>query len=109
MADVMPHLEKIRAKFDDPTVQEKMKGYTKSIQFVFPDLSKTYLLSIQDGKNATLEEKALEKPEIAITWASDVFVGIQEKTVNPTTAFMSGKLKVKGSMDDLMKLQKFMM
>jgi putative sterol carrier protein len=109
MADVMPYLEKIRAKFDDPMVQEKMTGFTKSIQFVFPDLTKTYLMSIQNGKNATLEEKALEKPDIMITWSSEVFKGIQDKTVNPTTAFMSGKLKVKGSMDDLMKLQKFMM
>ena len=109
MVDVLPDLEKIRGKFDDPTVQEKMTGFTKAIQFVFPDITKTYVLSIQNGKNATLEEKALEKPDIMITWASDVFLGIQNKTVNPTTAFMSGKLKVKGSMDDLMKLQKFMM
>ncbi len=109
MTEVMPYLEKIRAKFDDPVVQEKMTGFSKTIQFVFPDLTKTYLLDIKEGKQATLEEKALEKPDITLTWPSDVFTGIQDKTVNPTTAFMSGKLKVKGNMEDLMKLQKFMM
>ena len=109
MADVAPYLEQIRAKFDDPTTQEKMKGFTKTIQFAFTDLGKTYVLSVQDGKTATVEEKKLEKPDIQISWSSDTFAGIQDKTVNATTAFMSGKLKVKGSMDDMMKLQKVMM
>jgi putative sterol carrier protein len=109
MADVLPYLEKIRAKFDDPAIQEKMNGFSKSLQFVFPDLNESYVLTIKDGKTAVLEKKALEAPEIAITWSSDTFVGIQDKSVNPTTAFMSGKLKVKGPMEDLLKLQKFMM
>jgi len=109
MADVMPYLEQIRAKFDDPMLQEKMKGFTKSLQFVFTDTGKTYLMNIMDGKNATLKEEKLEKPDIQVTWSSDTFVGIQEKKVNATTAFMTGKVKIKGSMDDLMKLQKVMM
>lgn len=109
MADVMPYLEKIRAKFDDPIMQEKMKGFTKTLQFVFTDLGKTYVFSIQDGKTASLEEKTLEKPDMQVTWSSDVFTGIQDKTVNATTAFMSGKLKVKGNMNDMMKLQNIMM
>jgi len=109
MADVLPYLEKIRSKFDDPVIQEKMNGFSKSLQFVFPDLNESYVLTIKDGKTAVLEKKALEAPEIAITWSSDIFVGIQDKSVNPTTAFMSGKLKVKGPMEDLLKLQKFMM
>lgn len=109
MTDVLPYLEKIKGKFDDPIIQEKMSGFSKTLQFVFPDLNENYVLTIQDGKTAVLEKKSLENPDIAITWASDVFAGIQDKAVNPTTAFMSGKLKVKGNMEDLMKLQKFMM
>jgi putative sterol carrier protein len=109
MADVVPYLEQIRAKFDDPMMQEKMKGFTKTLQFVFSDTGKTYLMNIQDGKCQTVKEEKLEKPDIQVTWSSDTFVGIQEKKVNATTAFMSGKLKVKGSMDDLMKLQKVLM
>lgn len=109
MVDVFPYLQKIQAKFDDPIVQEKMTGFSKTLQFVFPDINETYVLTIKDGKNAQLEKKSMDSPDMAITWASDVFTGIQDKTVNPTNAFMMGKLKVKGSMEDLMKLQKFMM
>lgn len=109
MADVVPYMEKIRAKFDDPVTQEKMKGFTKTLQFVFTDLGKTYVLSITDGKSATVEEKTLEKPDMQVTWTSDTFTGIQDKTVNATTAFMSGKVKVKGSMNDMMKLQNILM
>ena len=105
MTDVLPYLEKLKGKFDDPSIQERMKGFDKSLQLVFPDLGETFVLTIQNGKTATLEKKSLETPDMAITWNSDVFTGIQDKTVNPTAAFMSGKLKVKGAMEDLLKLQ----
>jgi putative sterol carrier protein len=108
VADVVPYLKKIMAKFDDPVLQGQMAGFSKSIQLVFPDLNETYVLTVLNGKTVTIERKSLETPDLVITWNSDVFAGIEDKSVDPTTAFMSGKLKVKGAMDDLLKLQKFM-
>jgi putative sterol carrier protein len=108
VTDVLPLLEKIKGRLDDPTVQAKLLGFSKSLQLVFPDLNETYVLNIVNGKSAVLEKKSVDAPDIAITWNSDVFTGIQNKTVDPTAAFMSGKLKVKGSMEDLLRLQTFM-
>jgi putative sterol carrier protein len=109
MANVLPYLEKMRDRFNDPVIQQKYKGFTKTLLFDFPDLKETYVLTVTDGMNPVLEKKTIPTPDISMIWSSDVFVGIQEKTVNPTSAYMSGKLKVKGKMDDLMKLQSILM
>jgi hypothetical protein len=40
---------------------------------------------------------------------STVFFGIIEKTESPIAAYSSGKLKTKGEVPDLLKLQKLML
>jgi putative sterol carrier protein len=109
VADPVPYLEAIRAKFDDPVTQEKMSGFSKTIQFNFTDSNESYVLTVKDGKTAAVEKKSLPDANILITWSTDTFAGIQDKKVNPMTSYMTGKLKVKGPMEDLLKLQKFMM
>jgi putative sterol carrier protein len=109
MANVVPYLEKIRDKFNDPAIQQKFVGFSRTMLFDFTDLKETYVLTITDGKSAVLEKKTIPNPNISMIWTSDTFVGIQDKTVNATSAYMSGKMKVKGNMQDLMKLQSIMM
>ncbi|MFE3836494.1 SCP2 sterol-binding domain-containing protein [Pseudogemmobacter sonorensis] len=45
-----------------------------------------------------------EEADVTLTASAEVFQGILEGDVNPTTAFMTGKLKVDGSMGLAMKL-----
>ena len=44
--------------------------------------------------------------DATITTSSDVFAQIVAGEQNPTTAYMTGKLKIKGDMGAAMKLQK---
>ena len=62
-----------------------------------------------DGKEAALTQEAIEKPDILVTITTDILVGIMDKKINATAAFMQRKIQVKGAMEDLMKLQKIMM
>ncbi len=70
-------------------------------------------LSGEDGGDFTLEikngscavgEGTLENPKATISMADKTFVGINTGTMNPMTAFMTGKIKVKGNMGEIMKL-----
>jgi putative sterol carrier protein len=45
-----------------------------------------------------------EEAEVTLTASADVFEAILEGEMNPTTAFMTGKLSVDGSMGMAMKL-----
>jgi putative sterol carrier protein len=58
---------------------------------------------IIDGDGARAGEVD-EDTDVTLTASAETFQGILEGDVNPTMAFMSGKLKVDGSMSMAMKL-----
>jgi len=105
---VFESLDGIRKKFDEPEIKEKFKGFKRDMHFKFTDLGADYVLSITEDASATLREGTVEKPNITIETDSATFLGIRNKTISGTQAYMSGKLKVKGVMPDLLKLQRLM-
>ncbi len=64
----------------------------------------TYHLVIDNGA-VDLGEGAVENPGCTVTIAASDFQQMVEGKLNPTAAFMSGKLKIKGDMGLAMKLQ----
>lgn len=108
MADIVPYLERICARFDQPAMRQTFQGFAKTIQFFFPDLQRTLVLSITPDGSAQLEEKTLPQPDITVTTRSDILAGILDRKVNPEVAFITRKLKVSGKMEDLLKLQKLL-
>jgi putative sterol carrier protein len=109
MADIKPYLQKMVDRFANPAIQASLKGFTKTLQFKFTDTNESWLIRTVDGKEATLSQEAVEKPDILVTISTDILSGIMDKKVNGTTAYMQRKIQVKGSMEDLMKLQKIML
>ncbi len=109
MADIQPYLQKFVEKFDNPDVQAALKGFTKTLQFDFTDTGEKWLVSIEDGSKATLTAEALEKPDMTIKTTTDTMAGIIEKRINPQNAYMQRKIQIKGSMDDLFRLQKLLL
>jgi putative sterol carrier protein len=109
MAEVKPYLEKIIARFAQPNVQATLKGFTRNLQFRFTDTKEDWLIRSVDGKEGTLTQETLEKPDILITTTTDILAGIMDKKINGTTAYMQRKIQVKGPMEDLMKMQKLML
>ena len=106
--EVMNGLNKVKSRLDDPTTKEKFKDFTKKMQFIFTDLNTSYVMEVVNGEAKSLKEESIEKPDIMVTIKSDVFLGILDKKINPVTSYMTGKIKVKGAMGDLLKLQKIM-
>ena len=109
MADIKPYLQKMVDRFAVPAIQTSLKGFTKALQFKFTDTNEMWLIRCTDGKEASLSQEAVEKPDILITTTSDVLAGIMDKKINGATAYMQRKIQTKGAMEDLMKLQKIMM
>jgi putative sterol carrier protein len=60
--------------------------------------------SIKDGTGQVAEGKNAS-PTVTLTMASDTWLGIVNKTVNPIQAFMGGKLKLNGNMMLAQKMQ----
>lgn len=108
MADIVPYLERICTRFDQPAIRQTFQGFDKTIQFFFPDLQRTFVLSIAQDGSAQLDEKTLPQPDVTVTTRSDILAGILDRKVNPEVAFITRKLKASGKMEDLLKLQKLL-
>lgn len=108
MADIVPYLEQICARFVQPEMRATFRGFTKTMQFTFSDLQRDFTLSIAEDGSATLTEQTVPRPDVKVTTSSDILAGIIERTVNPIQAYITRKLKVTGQMEDLLRLQKLL-
>ena len=81
----------------------KAAGLTASYVFEI-DGAGTWLVDVDDGKVSVSENGG--NADTTISTSADTFMKIANGEQNPTSAYMSGKLKVKGDMGQAMKLQK---
>ena len=84
----------------DPT---KTAGMTNSYVFEI-DGAGTWKVDVQDGQVSVTEGSG--DADTTISASEETFGQIASGDMNATTAYMTGKLKVKGDMGAAMKLQK---
>ena len=81
----------------------KTAGMTNSYLFDIEGAGK-WTVRVEDGKVSVAEGG--EDADAVITTSDETFEKIISGDQNPTSAYMTGKLKVKGDMGAAMKLQK---
>jgi len=81
----------------------KAAGLNASYLFEI-DGAGTWLVEVDDGKVSVSENDG--DADTTISTSAETFMKIANREQNPTSAYMSGKLKVKGDMGQAMKLQK---
>ncbi|OPL11073.1 MAG: hypothetical protein AVO34_02970 [Firmicutes bacterium ML8_F2] len=104
MADLKDTLKKFEsvAQSADPG---KLKGINAVYQFdLSGDGGGVFHVVVEDGKMTTMES-AHDNPNITISMTAEDFNNMLDGKLNATSAFMAGKLKVKGDMSLAMKLQ----
>lgn len=79
------------------TLDEKAKGFDGTAKFVIEGEGSVYI----DAEGARAGD---DEAEVTLTASRETFEGLLSGDVNPTTAFMTGKLRVDGSMGTAMKL-----
>ena len=86
----------------DPT---RAQGLKANVQFDFTsDGGKKYVVRIADS-SCTVEEGEIANPDAALISSQATYLAVAEGRSNVATAFMTGKLKVKGNMQLLMRFQ----
>jgi putative sterol carrier protein len=106
--EVLVALNGVKGKLESPALQPSFHDFTKTMQFNFPDLNTSFLFRIENGVLKELSESSVEKPDISVTSSSDTLLAIMNRKMGAMSAYTTGKLKVRGSMKDLLKLQKLM-
>ena len=104
MASFQDHLNNLNAKMESVD-EDKIKGMSAVYQFdLSGDGGGVFHVKVDDGA-AAVAEGTSDDANITITMSADDFGSLLDGELNATSAFMAGKLKVKGDMSLAMKLQ----
>ena len=99
MADVKEFFENLPSQVDASRTAGMNNTYVFDI-----DGAGTWTVAVRDGQIDVTEGAA--DGDVTISTSAENFQRIVSGEQNPTTAYMTGKLKVKGDMSAAMKLQK---
>lgn len=83
--------------------ESKTAGMNNSYLFNIEGAGK-WLVKVEDGKVTVTEGDG--EADTTLSTSEESFLAIARGEQNPTTAYMTGKLKIKGDMGAAMKLQK---
>lgn len=101
-------LEKMIGKMDDPKYKSRYADFNKTLQFEFTDNEEATCHIVFKEGTATIIDGVAETAELVITTTTDAIMEIIAGSLSPTRAFMGGRVKAKGPMNDLIKLQALM-
>jgi putative sterol carrier protein len=83
----------------------RAQGVRANVQFDFTsDGGKKYVVRIADGK-CTTDEGEVANPDATLISSQSTYQAVADGRLNAATAFMTGKLKVKGNLQLLMRFQ----
>ncbi len=101
-------LEKMIGKMDDPKYKSRYADFNRTLQFEFTDNEDAVCHIIFKEGTATIIDGVAEDAELVITTTTGAIMEIIDGSLSPTRAFMGGRVKAKGPMNDLIKLQALM-
>jgi putative sterol carrier protein len=94
-------MQRLPAAYDPARAQ----GLKANVQFDFTsDGGKKYVVRIADT-SCTVEEGEIANPDAAVIASQATYQAVAEGRLNVATAFMTGRLKVKGNIQLLMRFQ----
>ncbi|MHA1222851.1 MAG: SCP2 sterol-binding domain-containing protein [Candidatus Heimdallarchaeaceae archaeon] len=106
MEEVLKVLEEQRGKYTNEKVAKHFKGWNKTLQYYFTDINEYYVIELVDGKPKPVEKKKLDDPDIMYSMDTDTFLKLNRGEISGFKAYQQKKLKVKATMQEIMKLQK---
>lgn len=90
----------------EANLQEEVAGMERTIQLVTD--KGAYHMALRDGQMGGVEEGPLEGADVTIRCDEATFHGLVEGRIPTFKAMALGKLKVKASLEDALRLRKFL-
>lgn len=80
------------------------RDWTKVVQFYATDLNQNILMKVKNGEIIETGVGKAELADIIISSTSEIFCDMFWGDLNPTQKYLTGELQVKGSQEDIMRL-----
>ena len=104
-------LEGLIAQFNDrirtdPKLARELEGFERTVTLRLAD-GRAFHFMVKDQRVDKLFDGAAPKSEITIQSDEATIVGLIRREIGPFKALFSGKLKLKGDIEDLARFRKF--
>lgn len=90
----------------DARLQEEIQGMERTIQLVTDQ--GTYRMTLRDGRIGAVEEGEPGEADVTISCDEETFQGLVEGRIPTFKAMATGKLKLKASLEDALRLRKLL-
>lgn len=112
MADLEQSLKDMIAKFnakvkEDEKLQSALEGITRKVQIEITD-GKSYNFLLENKEMKNFSEGIIGDANVRIITDSTTMIGIINKKISPIKAYATKRLRLKASISDVLKLQKFL-
>lgn len=102
----MAAIEALRARVNASQVPEGSIP-ERTIKCVVPDLGRSYVTKLEDGKLGELQDAAASNgADATLTARSDDLISLLEGKLNVATAFLMGRIKIDASASDMLLIRK---
>ena len=108
MEEVMKILENQKNKYTHESVVKHFKDWNKKLQYHFTDIDEYYVIELINGEPQPLVKEKLEDPDIMYSMSTDTFLKLNKGEISGLKAYQRKLLKIKATMPEIMKLQKFL-
>jgi putative sterol carrier protein len=104
-------LEDLIRKFNskvasDPALRAELRDLTKTVLIELKDGSK-YHFTLKDEQVAGLLDGGTDQADITISTDAETLKALIRREVGPFKAYATGKIRLKGSLEDLARFRKF--
>jgi putative sterol carrier protein len=100
-----PNIDEMMQQLPTAFDPDRAQGVKADVQFDFTsDGGKKYVVHIAEN-GCTVEEGEIAAPDATLIASQATYQAVMEGQLNVATAFMTGKLKVKGNMQLMMRFQ----
>ncbi len=100
-------IAKFNAKVDaDPVLRDEIGGMQKTVLIELKDGTKWHF-TLKDQHVASLLDGGVDHADLTLITDADTLRALILREVGPFKAYATGKLRFKGSLDDLARFRKF--
>lgn len=100
-------IRKFNAKVaEDPALRSELGDLTRTVLIELKDGTK-YHFTLKDRKVAALVDGGVDRADITIITDRDTLRSLILREMGPFKAYATGRIKLKGSLEDLARFRKF--
>jgi putative sterol carrier protein len=89
---------------ENQRLRKMQRDWSRTLHFICSDTGKTFSMMVERGEILTTPEGHAGTPDIVVTTDSETFCDMFWGDLNPVQQYLRGEIMVKGSQEDVMRL-----